>query len=75
MKRAALGIRMHSGWGMLVAVSGDADSLEILDRRRIVITDAAIPAPTRVITTQPASDLQPPSVMLRAVQSSQSAWL
>jgi hypothetical protein len=43
MKRAALGVRMHSGWGVLVAVSGDAKSLEVMDRRRIVITDSGIP--------------------------------
>jgi hypothetical protein len=39
MKRAALGVRMHSGWGVLVAVSGDANSVEIVDRRRIVTMD------------------------------------
>lgn len=33
---------MHSGWGALVAVSGDAESIEIIDRRRIVIIDASI---------------------------------
>jgi len=43
MKRAALGVRMHSGWGVLVAVSGDAHSVEVLDRRRIVTTDPSIP--------------------------------
>jgi hypothetical protein len=43
MKRAALGIRMHSGWGVLVAVSGDANSVEVLERRRIVTTDPNIP--------------------------------
>jgi len=43
MKRAALGVRMHSGWGVLVAVSGAVDSVEILDRRRIVTTDPSIP--------------------------------
>src|ERR1700729_3854491 len=43
MKRAALGVRMHSGWGVLVAVSGDPSSLELIHRRRIVITDPAIP--------------------------------
>ncbi len=45
MKRAALGVRMHSGWGVLVALSGDAHSveLEIVDRRRIVTTDPRIP--------------------------------
>ena len=37
--RAALGVRMHSGWGVLVAVSGDADSLEVIDRRRIVTVE------------------------------------
>ena len=42
MKCAALGIRMHSGWGVLVAVSGDAASLEVLDRRRIVTIDPEI---------------------------------
>ena len=43
MKRAALGVRMHSGWGVLVAVSGDANSVEVMDRRRIVTTDPGIP--------------------------------
>ena len=42
MKTAALGIRMHSGWGVLVALSGDAASLEVLDRRRIVTIDPEI---------------------------------
>jgi hypothetical protein len=43
MKRAAFGVQMHSGWGVLVAVSGDANSVEILNRRRIVTADAAMP--------------------------------
>jgi hypothetical protein len=42
MKRIALGVRMHSGWGILVAVSGDASSVEVMDRRRIVTTDPNI---------------------------------
>lgn len=41
-KRAAIGIQMHSGWGVLVAVSY-ADRLELLDRRRIVVIDNAMP--------------------------------
>jgi hypothetical protein len=41
MKRAAFGVQMHSGWGVLVAVS--ADPLEILGRRRIVTADPEIP--------------------------------
>lgn len=43
MKRAALGVRMHSGWGVLVTVSGNPNSLEVLDRRRIAITNPAAP--------------------------------
>jgi hypothetical protein len=42
MKRAAIGIQMHSGWGVLVAVAGEARSLEIVDRRRIVTADPEI---------------------------------
>lgn len=42
IKHAALGVRMHSGWGVLVAVSGDADSAEVIDRRRIVTADPKI---------------------------------
>jgi hypothetical protein len=43
MKRAALGLRMHSGWGVLVAVAGNATSVDLMDRRRIVITDPKVP--------------------------------
>jgi hypothetical protein len=37
MSNAAIGGRMHSGWGALVAVAGKAGTFEIIDRRRIVI--------------------------------------
>jgi hypothetical protein len=39
MKRAAIGVRAHSGWAALVAVSGKPGSVQVLDRRRIVIAD------------------------------------
>jgi hypothetical protein len=38
MHPAALGIRVHSGWGALIAVSHENGAVEILDRRRIPIT-------------------------------------
>jgi|SRR5579871_1559634 len=38
MHRAALGIRVHSGWGALVALALHNRSIEILDRRHITIT-------------------------------------
>lgn len=34
---AAIGIRVHSGWGALVAISGKAEAVEVLQRRRIEI--------------------------------------
>jgi len=39
LRRAALGFRVHSGWGALVAVSGSPSSPEIIARRRIEIAD------------------------------------
>src|SRR6267143_6650973 len=42
MKRAAIGIRAHSGWGALVVVSGSPSTVDVIDRRRIAITDPNI---------------------------------
>jgi hypothetical protein len=42
MKRAAIGIRAHSGWGALVAVSGNSAAVDVVERRRIAITDPNI---------------------------------
>ena len=55
MKRAALGLRMHSGWGVLVAVAGDATSVELMDRRRIVDHGSESPRgqPTLSLCSQP----------------------
>jgi hypothetical protein len=39
MKGAAIGVRAHSGWAALVAVAGRPGSVQVLDRRRIVIAD------------------------------------
>jgi hypothetical protein len=39
MKNAAFGVRMHSGWGVFVCISGNSVSPEIVDRRRIVIIE------------------------------------
>jgi hypothetical protein len=37
MKRAAIGVRMHSGWGALVAVANSAGTIVVIERRRIAI--------------------------------------
>src|SRR2546421_3194219 len=43
MKPAAIGIRMHSGWGALVAVSNSAGAVEVIERRRVAITTPGTP--------------------------------
>ncbi|HYK35033.1 hypothetical protein [Alloacidobacterium sp.] len=48
MKRAAIGVRVHSGWSVLVAVSDHAGSPEIIERKHITIID-----PTAAGTKQP----------------------
>lgn len=39
MKNAAFGVRIHSGWGVLVCISGKLAAPEIVDRRRIAIIE------------------------------------
>jgi hypothetical protein len=41
-KKAAIGLRAHSGWAALVALAGSADSPEVIARRRIEIADPGI---------------------------------
>jgi hypothetical protein len=43
MKRAAIGVRMHSGWGALVVVSVAAGKIDLLDRRRVAVTAPGTP--------------------------------
>ena len=40
MKRAALGIRAHSGWGALVVLTRGASGFEVIERRRVAIAEA-----------------------------------
>jgi len=42
MNVAVIGVRVHSGWAAVLAVSGEPDAPEVIDRRRIEIVDAAI---------------------------------
>jgi hypothetical protein len=42
MKRAAIGIRAHSGWAAAVAVAGDLSTPEILDRQRIAVVEPGV---------------------------------
>ncbi len=42
IKKAAIGLRAHSGWAALVAVTGPIDAPEVIGRRRIEIADPTI---------------------------------
>jgi hypothetical protein len=39
VKPAAIGVRMHSGWGALVAVASDGGRVSVIARERIVVID------------------------------------
>lgn len=46
MKAAAIGVRVHSGWGALVAVAGGGSArepIEIIERRRVTVIDPKMP--------------------------------
>ena len=42
-ERTAVGILCHSGWAVLVAVTGAAGSPVVLDRRRVELVDESLP--------------------------------
>lgn len=42
MRRAAAGIRAHSGWAAVVAITCETGAPEVLDRRRIVLVDPEV---------------------------------
>jgi hypothetical protein len=59
MKRVALGLQMHSGWGVLVAVSWDHRLVEVLARTRIVTIDPRQPGaqqPYHYLAQHPSTD-------------------
>jgi hypothetical protein len=43
MKSAAIGVRVHSGWGALVALAGQSGAEEIIERQKVVIIDSKKP--------------------------------
>src|SRR6516225_3117232 len=47
MKPAAIGIRVHSGWGAVVIVAGQPGAEEIIDRRKLLIIDPKAPGVTQ----------------------------
>ena len=47
MIRAALGLRAHSGWAAMVAVSGLTGAPEVIDRRRVELAALEISRPVQ----------------------------
>ena len=43
MQGAAIGIRAHSGWGAVVVVAGGPGAIDVIDRRKIVISAVSQP--------------------------------
>jgi hypothetical protein len=43
MKSAAIGVRVHSGWGALIAVAGQNGAQEIIERQKVIIIDTKNP--------------------------------
>jgi hypothetical protein len=43
MKPAAIGVRVHSGWGALIAVAGQNRAKEIIERQKVTVIDAKKP--------------------------------
>ena len=41
--RAALGVRVHSGWAALIAIAGPAAAPEVIERRRLELADGSMP--------------------------------
>ncbi|MGH9821913.1 MAG: hypothetical protein ACREDR_01440 [Blastocatellia bacterium] len=42
-RRLALGFRAHSGWAAMVVIAGTPFEPELIDRRRVELTDSAVP--------------------------------
>lgn len=42
-EHAAVGVRCHSGWAVVVVVSGSAGSPAVLSRRRVELVDGSLP--------------------------------
>src|SRR5262245_47904465 len=43
MQGCTIGIRVHSGWGALVAITGNDAGIEVIERRRVEIINPRVP--------------------------------
>src|SRR5437762_7911346 len=67
---AALGFRAHSGWAVAVAVAGSPSKPVVLERRRIVTADAAIPGSKQPYHAAERLDLPKAEALIRRCRDS-----
>jgi len=66
----ALGFRAHSGWTIMVAVAGSLRKPVVLERRRIVTADAAIPGSEQPYHAAERLDVQKAETLIRLCRDS-----
>src|SRR5262249_50434373 len=66
----ALGFRAHSGWAVVVAVAGSPTKPVVLERRRIVTADAAIPGSKQPYHAAEPLDLPKADALIRRCRDS-----
>jgi len=66
----ALGFRAHSGWAVVVAVAGSPTKPVVLERRRIVTADAAIPGSKQPYHAAEPLDLPKAYALIRRCRDS-----
>lgn len=66
----ALGFRAHSGWTIMVAVAGSLRKPVVLERRRIVTADAAIPGSKQPYHAAERLDVQKAETLIRLSRDS-----
>ncbi len=65
MLHAALGLRAHSGWAVVVVVVGPPRSPTVIDRRRIELADPEIPGATQPYHAAQGLDLKEAEEVVR----------
>jgi hypothetical protein len=70
---AALGFRAHSGWAVVVAVTGSPSRPMVLERRRIEMADAAIPGSKQPYHAAAEVDIGKAETLIRRCRESSAS--
>ena len=74
MRPAAIGVRMHSGWGVLVLVSNDGGHVSVIARERIAVINEESAGSGSLTITRRLSRYVRPSSIFRAALRSRTGW-